>query len=92
MTTDGKGKTIGEIDTNAPFRSVKAALSMFGESAFSPYKSPMVSRSKPNQADIEVQINPSPSFLVRYFENTYLPKYPHAIFFLGRNSSEISII
>ncbi|KAL8033381.1 hypothetical protein ABFX02_13G156100 [Erythranthe guttata] len=47
----GSGKSeVGEIDTSAPFQSVKAAVSLFGESAFSGEK-PAIRKQKPQSAE-----------------------------------------
>lgn len=49
--TDSPKAEVGEIDTRAPFASVKAALSLFGAGASSPEK---LTVRRPKPAPIEV--------------------------------------
>lgn len=43
----GSPKTeVGEIDTRAPFQSVRAAVSLFGDAGSSPKNKPAIKRSK----------------------------------------------
>jgi len=44
---------VGEIDTSPPFQSVKDAVSLFGEGAFSGEK-PIIKKAKPYSAEVIV--------------------------------------
>lgn len=50
-TGSSNSKVTGEIDTSAPFQSVKDAVSLFGEGAFS-WEKPSIKKPKPHSAEV----------------------------------------
>lgn len=56
---------VGEIDTRAPFKSVKAAVSLFGEVAISSDRSSAVKKAKAPQTEVSL-------FFLWFFLSFYL--------------------
>lgn len=55
---DSPRAEVGEIDTRAPFASVKAAVSLFGEAAFSGSgEKPVIKKSKLPPTEVFLQLS-----------------------------------
>lgn len=50
-TTDSPKVEVGEIDTRAPFQSVRDAVNLFGEGAFSGER-PSIKKARPHSAEV----------------------------------------